>query len=154
MTALCYIGKILEFFSELRNPKSTSGETIQNSLNDWNRKQGLLICNFLFKWNLRNICIFIFKTWKLYFKNNEKVPGNLLKKPGKIMEFCPSGKVGTLVMYSVMSVCSPGRGGYVWTDACYGEEVDIRLKGFLVQKFILTLIVIFFLNSSIKFGAR
>ena len=43
------------------------------------------------------ICIFIFKTtWKSYFKNNAKIPGNLLKKPGKIMEFCQSEKVGTL----------------------------------------------------------
>ena len=33
------------------------------------------------------VCIFIFKTtWKSYFKNNAKIPGNLLKKPGKIME--------------------------------------------------------------------
>ena len=31
--------------------------------------------------------IFIFKTtWKSCFKNNEKTPGNLLKKTGKIME--------------------------------------------------------------------
>ena len=31
--------------------------------------------------------MFIFKTtWKSYFKNNQKLPGNLLKIPGKIME--------------------------------------------------------------------
>ena len=45
--------------------------------------------------------IFIFKTaWKLYFKNNEKMSGNLLKKPGKNhgnMEFYQSRKVGTLI---------------------------------------------------------
>ena len=46
-------------------------------------------------------------TWKSYFKNNEKIPGNLLKimkkipgnllkKPGNILEFCRSKKVGTL----------------------------------------------------------
>ena len=32
-TLLCYVGKILEFFSKLPNPGSTSGETIQNLLN-------------------------------------------------------------------------------------------------------------------------
>ena len=31
--------------------------------------------------------MFIFKTtWKSYFKNNQKLPGKLLKIPGKIME--------------------------------------------------------------------
>ena len=30
--------------------------------------------------------IYVETTWKSYFKNNEKIPGNLLKKPGKIME--------------------------------------------------------------------
>ena len=39
-------------------------------------------------------------TWKSYFNNNEKIPGNLLKKTwenhGNIMEFCQSKKVGTL----------------------------------------------------------
>ena len=50
--------KILEFFSELSNPRYASGETIQNSLNYWNRKKDLLIwsiverINFLFEWNL------------------------------------------------------------------------------------------------------
>ena len=27
----------------------------------------------------------------------KKIPGNLLKKPGNIMEFCQSKKVGTLI---------------------------------------------------------
>ena len=41
-------------------------------------------------------CTFIFKTaWKLHFKNNEKIPGNC-QKPGNIMEFFQSGKMGTL----------------------------------------------------------
>ena len=39
--------------------------------------------------------------WKSYFKNNEKIPGNLLKKTlknhGNIMEFCKPEKMGTLV---------------------------------------------------------
>ena len=59
-TLLCW-----QNFSELPNPRSTSGETIQNSLNYWNRKQGLLIwsvverINFLFKWNSRSMHIYI-----------------------------------------------------------------------------------------------
>ena len=36
--------------------------------------------------------------------NNEKIPGNLLKKPGKIMEFCQSGKVGTLQLYLYLNL--------------------------------------------------
>ena len=50
---LYYVGKILEFLSELPNPNND--ETIQNSLNYWNRKEGLLIwtiverINFLLK---------------------------------------------------------------------------------------------------------
>ena len=97
---------LANFFSELPNPRSTSGEIIQNSLNYWNRKQGLLIWSVVERINFcsnetQEICIFIFKTvWKLYFKNNEKIPGNLLKNTwknhGNIMEFCQSGKVGTL----------------------------------------------------------
>ena len=69
-------GKILDFFSELPNPRSTSGETIQNSLTYWNWKQGLLIwsiverINFMFKWNSRSMYIYIQKACKLYFKNN------------------------------------------------------------------------------------
>ena len=42
-------------------------------------------------------------TWKSYFKNNETIPGNLLKSwknHGNIMEFCQSEKVGTLVYVS------------------------------------------------------
>ena len=43
--------------------------------------------NFFVQMKLNKFCIFIFKTtWKSYFKNNEKIPGNLLKTPGKIME--------------------------------------------------------------------
>ena len=39
--------------------------------------------NFLFKSNSISLHIFIFKTtWKSYFKNNEKKPGNLLKNHG------------------------------------------------------------------------
>ena len=45
------------------------------------------------------VYIFIFKTtWKLYFKNNEKNTWKFtFKKPGNIMEFCQSEKVGTLI---------------------------------------------------------
>ena len=33
-------------------------------------------------------CIFqFFTTWILHFKNNEKIPGNVLENPGKIMKF-------------------------------------------------------------------
>ena len=43
----------------------------------------------------------IFTTWKLHLKNSEKTLGNLLLKTwendGNIMEFCQSGKVGTLI---------------------------------------------------------
>ena len=36
--------------------------------------------NFLFKCNSISLHIYIFKTtWKSYFKNNKKIPGNLLK---------------------------------------------------------------------------
>ena len=70
----------------LANPKSTSGETIQNSLNYGNRKQDLLIwsiverINFFVQMKLKKYAYLIFKTdWKLYFKNNEKIPGNLRK---------------------------------------------------------------------------
>ena len=35
---------------------------------------------------------------KQTLKIMKKIPGNLLKKPGKIMEFCQSEKVGTLLM--------------------------------------------------------
>ena len=61
--------------------------------------------NFLFKWNSISLHIFIFKTtWKSYFKNNEKIPGNLLKNHGDIMEFCQFEKVGTLVRILVRFV--------------------------------------------------
>ena len=34
------------------------------------------------------VCIFIFKTtWKSYFKNNEKIPGNLLKNLEKSWKY-------------------------------------------------------------------
>ena len=52
-------------------------------------------------------------TWKSYFKNNEKIPGNLLKSwkyHGNIMEFCQSEKVGTLCIpareFSALSLTS------------------------------------------------
>ena len=35
-------------------------------------------------------------TWKSYFKNNEKIPGNLLKNLEISWNFCQSEKVGTL----------------------------------------------------------
>ena len=35
----------------------------------------------------QEVCMFIFKNaWKSYCKNNEKLPGNLLKNRGKIMQ--------------------------------------------------------------------
>ena len=43
--------------------------------------------NFFVQMKLKSLHIYIFKTTqKSYFKSNEKIPGNLLKKPGKIME--------------------------------------------------------------------
>ena len=81
-------------------------ETIQNSLNYWSRKEGLLIwsiiemINFLFKWNSISLHIYIQNQILNHtLKIMEKIPGNLLKKPGKIMEiwnFVKSEKVGTL----------------------------------------------------------
>ena len=91
ITPLCCVGKIC-------------GETIQNSLNYWNRKEGLLIwstverINFLFKWNSRSMYVYIQnKTCKPYCKNNEKIPGNLLKKTWKnhgILSVQKSGNPG------------------------------------------------------------
>ena len=43
----------------------------------------------------------------------KKIPGNLLKKPGKITEICRSEKVGTLyqgqskISISLQTLCSP-----------------------------------------------
>ena len=69
------------FFSELPNPRSTSGETIQNSLNYCNRKQGLLICSIV-----ERIDFFVHmkKIMKKYLKFTKKT----WKNHGNIMEFC------------------------------------------------------------------
>ena len=91
-TPLCQVSKILEFVSELPNPRSPSGEIIQNSLNYWNRNGGLLIwrivvrINFLFKWNSIRLHIYIQNHLKITLKNNEKNTWKFTTKPGKIME--------------------------------------------------------------------
>ena len=76
----------------LAHTRSTSGETIQNSLNYWNRKQGLLIwsiverINFLFKWNSRSMYIYVEKLIGNYTLKIMKNTWKFTKKPGKIME--------------------------------------------------------------------
>ena len=81
-------------------------ETIQNSLNYWSRKEGLLIwsmiemINFLFKWNSIILHIYIQNHLEAHtLKIMKKIPGNLLKRSGN-MEFCQYEKVGTLLLVS------------------------------------------------------
>ena len=41
-------------------------------------------------------------SWKSYFKNNEKNTWKFTKKPQKIIEFCLSEKVGTLLLECIL----------------------------------------------------
>ena len=67
---------------------------IENSLNYWNRKEGLQIWRIVERINIfcsnetQEVWMFIFKTaWKSYCKNNEKIPGNLQKNLEKSWKY-------------------------------------------------------------------
>ena len=74
------------------------------------RPRGLLIwsiiemVNFLFKWKLVSLWIKIKTTWKSLLKK-WKNTWKFTEKPGKVMEFCQSGKVGTL-LFQCWCACS------------------------------------------------
>ena len=101
---------------------------IENSLNYWNRKEGLQIWRIVERINIfcsnetQEVWMFIFKTaWKSYCKNNEKIPGNLQKNwknHGNIMEFCQSGKVGTLETLDIMC----------YFVSCVTSELSVQLQ--------------------------
>ena len=94
-TPFSCIGKVLEFFSKLPNPGSANGETIQSSLNYWNRK-GLIIwsmvekVDFLFKWNLQ---IYVHNNLEITLKIM-KIPRNLLKNLEILWKFVSPEKSG------------------------------------------------------------
>ena len=115
-------------------PPPDSLETIQNSLNYWSWKEGLLIwstiemINFLFKWNSISLHIYIKTTWKSYFKNNEKNTWKFTKKNWKNLE--KSWNFVSPKKWEPWS-CLLLRKGLSWVT--WKWNVSLKMKTFLTQ---------------------